>query len=378
MRWTVRRLRWFSDDLTVRKALNMATAGAEFTMKREKVVSQPVVFKIDISPLCNLHCTFCVHAKPHGNPALEKQRFHGKQRMTVEQYRRIIEEIKGTATAVSLYYLGDPMVHPDMDEMCHIAHVAGLNVHVSTNFSLSLSDERIRRIVQGGVTHLTVCVDGLHQSTYELTRVGGRIGLVISNLRRLCEYRRRIRRCSPRVEVQCLRFRHNEGELGEARQVFDQLGVDQVTEFPGAWPRNCTDDDPGAYTVFGPKSAPRVPRCFWPYFAMLIKYNGDVIPCCSHRLGHQYSATDDPRVLGNVFRTSVREVWNSRPYQQMRRFVSDPSLIERDAALGEHFCNDCYIIFDTDRYSSPRERIVRQARIDRLDAASHMSAASRS
>jgi hypothetical protein len=34
---------------------------------------------------------------------LEKQDFHAKQRMTVEQYSRIIDEIKGRSTGVLLY-----------------------------------------------------------------------------------------------------------------------------------------------------------------------------------------------------------------------------------------------------------------------------------
>ncbi len=47
--------------------------------------------------------------------------------------------------------------------MCGIARDANLNVHLSTNFSFRFTDERIRRIVDSGVSHLTVCVDGFFQ-----------------------------------------------------------------------------------------------------------------------------------------------------------------------------------------------------------------------
>jgi MoaA/NifB/PqqE/SkfB family radical SAM enzyme len=229
-RSTKRRLDWFTNNLTARKLMNMRAAAEAFVLKRERLTSLPVFVRIDISPLCNLSCTICVHADPNENPALEKQEFHRSQRMTVEQYRRIVDEIKGRSTGVSLYYLGDPLVHPGLDKMCTIAHDAGLNVHYSTNFSFRLSDQRIRRIVTSGLTHLTVCVDGLSQEKYELTRVGGRVDLVISNLRRVCQYREESGRRGPYVEVQYIKYQHNLNELEEARRLFLGFGVDQVYE----------------------------------------------------------------------------------------------------------------------------------------------------
>ena len=77
--------------------------------------------------------------------------------------------------AVSMYYLGDPLMHPDLDEMCRITSNGGLNAHISSNFSFSLTDERLRSLVLSGLTHLTVCVDGFSHETYSRTRVGGRL-----------------------------------------------------------------------------------------------------------------------------------------------------------------------------------------------------------
>ena len=342
-----RRLTWFVKNLTALKLANILMAAAEFALKRERAASWPVFLRIDISPLCNLRCTICVHADPNGNPALEKQEFHAKQRMTVEQYTRIIDEIKDRSTGVSLYYLGDPLVHPDLDEMCRIGSDAGLNVHYSTNFSFPLSGQRIRRIVTSGLTHLTVCVDGLSQEKYQLTRVGGHIELVLSNLRRVCRYRKALGRREPFVEVQYIKYQHNADELEEARSVLLGLGVDQVHEFWGAL-HNYTDRDPGNYTVFGPKRNRWLPRCHWPHFFMQIKYNGEALPCCCFRLGHQYSKIDDSRSVGNVFETSVREVWNSIEYQRVRRLVCNPQASESDTSLEKNFCFACPRFFDTD------------------------------
>ena len=342
-----RRLDWFTHGLTARELANIVRAGEEFARRREVISSWPVLLRIDISPLCNLHCTVCVHAEAHGHPALEKQEFHAPQRMSIEQFRRIVDEVQPWTCGVSLYYLGDPLVHPELDTMCGVARDAGLNVHCSTNLSFVLSEQRLRRIVGSGVTHLTVCVDGLSQELYGLTRVGGKIRLVLANLRQICRYREQTGMRRPQIEVQYIKYRRNLCELEKARRLFTDIGVDQVFELWGSL-HNYTDRDPGNYSVFGPRKDHLLPRCHWPYFFAQIKYNGDVLPCCCHRLGQQYTRVDDPRCAGNVFETSVRDVWNSIEYQRARHLVSRPHSIESDASLSENFCAACPRLFDTD------------------------------
>lgn len=341
-----RRQGWFMENLTFRRAFNMGMTAVQFALKGERMYTLPVAVKIDISPMCNLSCTVCVHADPNGNAALEKQVFDPKHRMSVEQFRRIVNEVRGVSSAVSLYYVGDPLVHPDLDEMCRVAQDAGLNVHISSNFSFALTDARIRRIVRSGLTHLSVCVDGLSQEKYEMTRVGGRIDRVLSNLRRLCQYRDELGQEFPKVEVQYIKFQHNVDELDEAKRVVEAFGVDQFTHFWGAL-NNYTDDDPDAFEIIAPKENKQFPQCWWPHSSIVIKYNGDVIPCCTYRIGQQYSETDDPRILGNVFKTSLREVWNSEQYRRARRMVSNPRSVERDPALKDHFCHGCPALFQT-------------------------------
>jgi MoaA/NifB/PqqE/SkfB family radical SAM enzyme len=343
---TRRRQGWFFENLTVRKLINMAVSGAQFLLKHERSYALPPVLKIDISPLCNLSCTICVHADPNGDPALEKQRFNPSHRMSVDQFRNIVDQVRGRTAAVSLYYVGDPLVHPDVDAMCSIARGAGLNVHISSNFSFSFDDARIRRLVRSGLTHLSVSVDGLSQAKYELTRVGGRIDVVLRNLRRLIQIRNEEGRVYPKVEVQYIKFQHNLDEVEPARRMLEAIGIDQFIDFWGNL-GNYTERDPENLENFGPREPSRVPLCHWPHHSMVIKYNGDVIPCCSYRIGHQYSTTDDARAFGNVFQTGVADVWNNEKFRQARRMISDPAVALREPGLKEHFCYGCPALFET-------------------------------
>jgi MoaA/NifB/PqqE/SkfB family radical SAM enzyme len=343
-----RRLEWFGDNPSFGTLWNNTLNVMSVVLKRERLPGLPSVVKIDISPLCNLHCTVCVHAEPHGREKLESQHFHSDQYMTLEQYRRIIDEIRGRTSAVSLYYLGDPLIHPDLDEMCRIARDAGLNVHISTNLSFRLSDERITSIVRSGVTHFTACVDGLSQEKYERTRVGGKIDLVLDNLRRLCAERKRLRAEWPKFEVQYIKFRHNLDELEAARKLVLGMGVNKFTEFFGAL-HNGTDMDPEHLRARAPRDKARLPRCFFPYSTMVIKYDGEVIPCCCHRQGQQYHRATSSPTLGNVFDKGVRKVWNGAEYRSVRRMMANPRAAAEAEGdkLSSNFCNACPMVFET-------------------------------
>ena len=90
---TWRRRHWLFARLRLGQLWNYAIGGLYFAAKRERVASLPGVVKIDMSPICNLSCTVCVHADPNGNDLLERQRFAPGHKMSVEQFRRIIDQI---------------------------------------------------------------------------------------------------------------------------------------------------------------------------------------------------------------------------------------------------------------------------------------------
>ena len=351
-----RRGDWLLNGLTARKAANLAKAAGACLAKRAAVRSWPVFILADLSPACNLHCTVCLHAHADGNPDLERQRLQGSQRMSVANYARLIDEIKDYSLGVVLWYLGDPIVYPELLEVCRITGQAGLNSHVSTNFSRPLSDDWIAELIRSGLTYLTVCVDGWTQETFEKTRVGGNLACVVSNLRRACAIRRKLRQRFPRIEVQYIKYQHNLHEFPAACRALLDIGVDNTHELWG-WLHNYTDRDPGKYSVFRPRRAGLLPRCHWPHLFTIVKCSGDVVPCWSFRLGEQYTEGGDARAIGNAFETSLWDVWTSPAYEQVRRLACDPMLSRQGSKWAECFCDSCPRLFASDF----RERTCRYA-----------------
>jgi radical SAM protein with 4Fe4S-binding SPASM domain len=300
--------------------------------------------KIDLSPICNIHCATCIHAnKPGDGGLLDKQQFHTLQRMDLEDYRRIIEEVKGKSLSVVLHYLGDPYMYSQLDTAARIAHDAGLRVHVGSNFSYPFSNERIDSIVNSGITDLTVCVDGLTQELYEKTRVGGKINLVLNNLERICKKRKEFNIKDLHIEVQYINFDHNNYEKESVQKKVLEIGIDQFTTIE-AHIDNYVNSDPNHlnFVIKEPFPCKRLgfPYCHWPYTSMVIRYDGEVVPCCHHRLASQYAEGIPVISMGNVFKNGVASIWNNKKYQDIRRHIFNGSNI-----TNKHFCYGCRFLF---------------------------------
>ena len=189
--------------------------------------------------------------------------------------------------AVSLYYLGDPLMHPSSTRSAGspAPRAAQLPHQHATSASTSRTTGS-SGLLTSGLTHLTVCVDGLRQESYERTRVGGRIDLVLDNLERTLRIRRELRAPHPKVEVQFIRFQHNRTSW-PTRALVRERGCRPVHRLLGQPPQLRRR---GARALPGDsaEARTRLPQCTWPHFAMQVQYDGDVIPCCYFRHGDQY------------------------------------------------------------------------------------------
>ncbi len=332
----------FLHQLTLKKTLNLGHSIFSYLFRREQAQYLPPVLKVDLSPLCNLHCPICVHATPkeHSN-LLSQQHFDSSQVMPFDQYKKIIDEVKGKTQAIYLYLMGEPFMHPQICEMSSYANDASLNVLVSSHFSFKFPDKKIAEIANSGITHLEVSMDGATQEVYEQTRVGGRLDYVLDNLTRLCAYKKAHNLRYPKIEVQCLAYDHNRHEVEVLRQKLMPLGIDMFTTEEGdvgSWAELAAEN----FNITANKPDMAIPSCHWPYAAMVIKYDGDAIPCCLFNMGKQFAKEPDRAMtLGNVFEKGVATVWNDKPYRDLRRYVAKPSLVDSETELQNSYCYGC-------------------------------------
>ncbi len=76
---------------------------------------------IEITNICNLNCSFCKEDK------------RKKASLTLEQFKHILSKIKGHTDHIYLHVKGEPLIHPDIDNIINIAKEYGFNVNITTN-----------------------------------------------------------------------------------------------------------------------------------------------------------------------------------------------------------------------------------------------------
>lgn len=79
---------------------------------------------LEITNICNLKCSFC----PDGN--------RKKEFMKVENFKYIIEQIKNYTNLIALHVKGEPLMHPELEEILKICYDAKLQVNITTNATL--------------------------------------------------------------------------------------------------------------------------------------------------------------------------------------------------------------------------------------------------
>ena len=76
---------------------------------------------IEITNGCNLNCDFCI--KNNRKP----------MQMRFDDYKLIIDKIKGYTDEIYLHVLGEPLMHKDVNEMIDYAYNNGVIVNITTN-----------------------------------------------------------------------------------------------------------------------------------------------------------------------------------------------------------------------------------------------------
>lgn len=79
---------------------------------------------IEITSVCNLACSFC--------PPTER----AKGLIKVEQFNKILDEIRPHTKYIYLHVKGEPLLHPRIDQLLDAAHAKGFKVNITTNGTL--------------------------------------------------------------------------------------------------------------------------------------------------------------------------------------------------------------------------------------------------
>lgn len=86
---------------------------------------------IEITNVCNLSCSFCI-----GN--VRVPRF-----MSTDEFSHVIQQAKPYTSHIYLHVLGEPLLHPQLEELLAVANYFGMNVNITTNGTLLSKTQKI-------------------------------------------------------------------------------------------------------------------------------------------------------------------------------------------------------------------------------------------
>ena len=294
---------------------------------RNKIYGYPNELLIEPTNICNLKCVLC----PTSGDFMERSRGF----MKFDNFRRIVNNIKGIVPEVILFFSGEPFLNKDIFKMIKYCSKQSIKTKISTNATV-LDKGNAEKLLKSGLGKIVVSFDGLSKQTYEKYRVGADFDRVYENIRNLCSRKRELGLRKPLIQLQFIVMKHNEHELPMLEQVRKELGVDSVqikSVVIPTWfyegrdakriakkylPRGFSRYKSESLEISKPQSiCEYVRKC-------VILWDGRVCLCCYD--------VDGAYCFGNAISEEFTDIWNSSKYKHARAMIK-----KRELAL----CKKC-------------------------------------
>ena len=247
--------------------------------------------RIEASSYCQLRCPSCPTTTGEIDAAV------GKGFLAYKNFKRLIDDNPEIKT-VELSNFGEIFINPQIVDIIQYAHYKGVDLTAKNGVNFNnVKEETIESLVKYQFKAMTLSIDGITQETYSRYRKRGNYDTVISNVKKLVEFKKQYNSKWPKLTWQFIVFGHNEHEIPAARELADKLGIkfflklswdDEISPLKdpdyvrkevgiGAATRDEFEHNNGInYKV-------KVCKQLWE--SPMINWNGDILGCCINYWG---------------------------------------------------------------------------------------------
>lgn len=246
---------------------------------------------LEITDICNLNCSFCVGTKRE------------KGFLTPEQFFVLAQKIRPHTEYLYLHLMGEPLLHPRLEEILAHAHRLGFKVMITTNGTLIEKREKLL-CTSPAVHRVSISLHSFESNWGE--------GGLEDYLEPCLTFAQKVAAAGKRCVFRLwnLDGERTKGENRQNEQILHRLA--QV--FPQPWKegRQGTTLAPGVYLEWGERFEwPDLTAdeggaggfCYGLRDQVGVHWDGTVVPCC---LDH-----DGDIPLGNLYEQSLEEILNS-------------------------------------------------------------------
>ncbi|MBS3818800.1 SPASM domain-containing protein [bacterium] len=255
----------------------------------------PVRMWVELTSYCNYRCIMCPNKDLHKDQ---------KGYMEWDLYQKIIDESKHFVFDINLAHRGESLLHPQIVEMIEYAKQSHLFTRLHTNGSL-LTEKLASQIISSGLDRISFSFDGYDKETYEKIRKGGDFHKTLNNILRFLELKKQAQSKLPRTAIEVIDF-NQEHSSSQARENFkDQFKDLPLDDFVMKEMHNWAGE------IQKKKESQKYSVCPFPWNALIIYWDGAVLPCTQDFFGTY--------VVGNAQKSSLREIWNSPRMVDLRK-----------------------------------------------------------
>jgi radical SAM protein with 4Fe4S-binding SPASM domain len=316
-----------------------------YKITKSTKVAYPSTVMLELSGHCNLHCTTCPREYAYG-----KQMDKGY--MTVENAKRIIDELWPYLDSIGLTGMGETLLYKDIEEIVDYikSKNKGIIISISTNAVIPNFIETVTSLV-GKIDTIQISIDGLNE-VYDSIRLNSNFNILDNNIRAL-------RKLFPKSETTFMlnmvvtkeNFHQMADMISYAEEVniqymnFTLFNLASVTDVPTDYYDMYKETDfLEALRKAKEKSAQskdvvvsnwdyqaknEFQKCNLPWSHFVICWNGEVPPCCAKPFPKELC-------LGNVLKDGVLATLNRYKFRAFRTLWYENKTPE--------FCTKCHFI----------------------------------
>ena len=240
---------------------------------------------VEISNICNLSCAFC--------PGTGR----AQRILSPAEFRTITDRLKGHTSYLYFHLMGEPLLHPQLEELLRIAGEGGFRVMITTN--ATLLPERGQLLLASAAVHKV----NLSLQSFE-ANAGGSLEAYLEGC---VDF---VKKAASRGILCEFRLWNQGGLESRNREILELL----ARSFPGPWGQSRNGQqlservwlDPGERFDWPDLSLEEQDRplfCYGLRDQIGVLCDGTVVPCCLDHEG------DIP--LGNLLRQPLEEILES-------------------------------------------------------------------
>ncbi len=270
----------------------------------------PEYIQIDVTGYCNLKCRMC----PQGI----KGGVTEKGVMDFDLYKKVIDSgVDAGVLSAFLVLTGEPLMHKKIIDMIAYAKSKGLKTQLGTNCTL-LTPAMSEALIKSGLDEILLSFDTVKKELYEDYRRGAVFEDVLKNIIAFLEMRKKLKSRTPFPIMHNLQKFNPENKEPQIEEDFQKkFGCYDIWIIPKYFSNwsGIMDTEKSLYRESGINSSSKYQLCPTIYQRIVISWDGKVVSCCNDFRRQQ--------IMGDVTKQSIKEIWNSEPFQNLRRKLSN-------------------------------------------------------